>query len=68
MDCHQGDRDWKSYFENMRAMHAEGRFEFDAHKGKVDIQELDCTDAVKERFRELVARKAEQKERQANMH
>ncbi|RLN35824.1 uncharacterized protein C2845_PM03G02250 [Panicum miliaceum] len=65
MDCRQGDMDWKSYVEDMRAKYAEGRF--DAHRRKVAPQELDCTDAVKKRFRGLAARKAEQ-ERQANKH
>lgn len=45
MCCRQGDFDWKSYFEDMKTMYAEGRFE--AHLRKKAPQELDCTDAVK---------------------
>jgi len=45
MRCRQGDFDFKSYFEDMRTMYAEGRF--DAHLRKVTPQELYCTHAAK---------------------
>ncbi|KAK8457024.1 hypothetical protein SEVIR_3G116000v4 [Setaria viridis] len=61
----QGDFPSESYFRRLSKAYAEGRV--DGVPGIVDAhdEEVQCTEAVKQRFKELTARKAKQDAREA---
>ncbi|TKW00420.1 hypothetical protein SEVIR_8G107300v4 [Setaria viridis] len=61
----QGDFPWETYFRRLSKAYAEGRV--DGVPGIVDAhdEEVQCTEAVKQRFKELTARKAERDAREA---
>ncbi|CAL4902825.1 unnamed protein product [Urochloa decumbens] len=61
---HQGDFNWEAYLSRMTKMYAEGRVY--GVPGFVEVhREVECTEAVKQRFKELTAKKAEQDARKA---